>query len=72
MGINKNKWDQLLSNTNLKAVFPVLKGFDFAMPDAAYAAKATGGVMSASTNKNKKCNQRLNTKLCGRQLLQQE
>jgi len=30
-------------------VFPVLKGFDFAIPEAAYAASATGGVISAKT-----------------------
>ena len=34
---------------SLKAVFPVLNGFDLAIPDAAYAAKATGGVISAKT-----------------------
>jgi len=34
---------------NLKAVFPVLNGFDPAIPAAAYAASATGGVISAKT-----------------------
>ena len=34
---------------NLKAVLPVVNGFDPAIPAAAYAARATGGVMSAKT-----------------------
>ena len=34
---------------SLKAVFPVLNGFDPAIPAAAYAARATGGVISAKT-----------------------
>ena len=34
---------------SLKAVLPVVKGFDPAIPAAAYAARATGGVMSANT-----------------------
>ena len=34
---------------NLNAVLPVVNGFDPAIPAAAYAARATGGVMSAKT-----------------------
>ena len=34
---------------NRKAVLPVLNGFDPAIPAAAYAASATGGVISANT-----------------------
>ena len=34
---------------SLNAVLPVWNGLDFAIPDAAYAANATGGVISAKT-----------------------
>ena len=38
-----------LPRPSLNAVLPVLNGSELAMPAAAYAASATGGVMSAST-----------------------